>query len=133
MSFVLSRQGALSALRYLTNKENPESLVLRLFVNDVIPNSLRTLDDYVELDAPEYAPVILDGDDWKIEEAYWPTAIAEEQKFAFKKAAGKIYGYFLTREKSQDLFLAERFQDGPYDVRVAGDTIKVTAKINMYG
>ena len=118
---MISRDSLRQLLAYAVNKEQPQNLVLRLFVNDITPQEFHDASSYVEAEGSGYSPVVLRGDDWTIEEM----AKHKGHTFRFTSALGDVFGYYLTREKSRALVSAGRFFDGPYNVAQVGDKIQV--------
>lgn len=124
---MISLMGERDLLAYAVNAKRPEDLVLRLFVNDYTPTDADDASAFVEAEGYGYQPKVLRGASWSIEEvARYP-----EQTFLFTGAMGWVYGYYLTRAKSNRLASASRFFDGPYEIAVAGDRVRVNAKLEF--
>jgi hypothetical protein len=131
MPLLMPLDGAKDVLAYLVNKQAPEDLVLRLFVNNIVPAKTDTAANYTEASGLGYAELTLVGADWTILDTDPPVAIGAQQVFTFTGALGNVYGYFLTRETSGKIAWAERFSDGPYSVARAGDDIKVIPRLEL--
>lgn len=76
-------------------------------------------------EAPNYQPVIVKPESWKLDENNL-SITAEQIQIVFSGKAGKIAGYFLTR--GNRVLNYELFID-PIPVNAKGDTIKVTPRI----
>lgn len=118
---VLTLEGQRVQLDLLVGRGRPESLVLKLWVNDTEPSPDDRADQYVEPRDPGYRPRVLTGEQWTQDEdggRSYPV-----QVFTFGGSL-RVAGYFLVRERSGTLVAAESFAGGPFDIR-AGDQIKV--------
>lgn len=118
-------------LASIVNKTPPENLVLKLFVNDIVPGEGDEADRYSEAIGFGYAPVRLDGKNWTGAKGPPVSVQYAAVVFAFTGPIGKLYGYYLVQEISKTLMWAERFTDGPYHVVYAGSQIKVTPRLEM--
>lgn len=140
MAVVVPTNGERITLEYLVNKSKPQNLVLRLFANDIQPIADDSVSRYLE--ARGYAPMELIGDNWTVLKAIpssngtaaVPTTASHAQQIlTFTAPAGKIYGYYLTRLGTGDLVMAERFSNGPYEIKNSGDQIRLTPHISSAG
>lgn len=101
-------------LSTLVNKIPSNNLTLRLFSNYHTPSETTSKKDLAEVIGNGYAPIKLIGKKWTI-----ANGVAEYPpvEFLFTAAAGKILGYYITKDGSNDLMLAKRFKE----------TIEITA------
>jgi hypothetical protein len=130
MAIVLTDTGKQKALEYLVGK-NPttESLILRLFSNDVDPEEEDIYDNYTEVTvANGYAAKGLSLAEWSVAAG---SAVYPQQTWTFTGAAGAIYGYYVATATTNDLIFAERFSGAPYTVSTDGDIINVTLNITL--
>lgn len=119
------------ALEYFVNRSSPQDLVLRLYVNDHTPEDADVAESYVEASGSGYEPIKLSGANWSAPTQQGAHSEIEyaEQVFVFSGGIGRVFGYYMARETNGLLALAERFTDGPYDIRNNGDRIKIRPKI----
>lgn len=133
MAGVLVNQGETIMLEAFANKTAPQTLVLKLFKNNVTPGETDTEATYTEADFTGYASVSLTPGTW-VTTAGAPSDISYPQQI-FTSSAGaqnqNVYGYFIVQTGSGKLVAAERFADGPYNIVNNGDQIKVTPKITL--
>jgi hypothetical protein len=133
MAGVLVNQGETIALEALINKTAPQSLVLKLFKNNVTPAEADTEAGYTEADFTGYGSVALTPATWTTT-AGAPSDVSYPQQI-FTSSAGSqnqpVYGYYIVQTTSGKLVAAERFADGPYTIVNNGDQIKVTPKITQ--
>jgi len=110
--FTLSRESTIDNLRAIV-----AGLTLRLFTDDVEPDSAFTLADLTEASGGGYAPIALNPLLW--EEAPHKRLAYPKQRFTFTGpvAGGVVHGYYLTRDGK--MFGAERFRE-PWQVQVPG-------------
>jgi len=106
----------------------PESLVLKLFANDVTPTDTDDVTLYTEVSGGGYSSIALTPANWTVTAG---NAIYPEQSWTFSGAIGDVYGYYLVNSVSGELIFAERFPAGPYDVATSGDVIRVTLNLNL--
>lgn len=133
MAGVLVNQGETIALEALVNKTAPQSLVLKLFKNNITPVEADTEAAYTEADFTGYASIALTPASW-VTTAGAPSDVTYPQQ-TFLSSAGaqnqNVYGYYIIQTTSGKLIAAERFTDGPYNIVNNGDAIKVTPKITQ--
>lgn len=129
MAGIFGHQAEEIALKALVNHTAGQTLVLRLFTNDVTPTDDTVAGDLTEASGYGYSPITLTGGSWTYT-AGDPGAVAyAQQTFTFTGALGNVYGYYYTQTTSGVLVGAERFSDGPYNIQQNGDTIKITPTI----
>lgn len=131
MPLVVPNNGEADGLAYFVNKQTPQDLVLKLFVNNVVPAETDVASTYTEASGGGYASKTLTGANWTVTEGAPSEAVYAQQTFDFTGAVGNVYGYYLTRVSSGRIAYSERFSDGPYNVQAAGDQIKVTPRITL--
>jgi len=108
-----------------------EGLMLRLYKNERSPTDDDVALDYEEADFAGYEASPLWSSAWKFVLGGPTVATHPEVLFqsAVIQAVQRVYGYVVTGERSGDLYWAERFMDGPYEVKNKGDQILVTPKL----
>jgi hypothetical protein len=126
MALLFPDQGENMALEMIVNKTAPQSLVLRLFSNNVTPGESDTEATYTECSGSGYAAINLTGATWGAAAA--GSIAYAEQTFTFN-AALTAYGYYITQVTSGKLLYAERFSDAPHTWPSGGGTQKITPTI----
>lgn len=126
---LVPNNGEGDALGFFVNKVAPETLVLRLYTNNITPAETDVAATYTEAAGNGYASISLTGASWTVVEGAPSEASYAQQTFTFTGALGNVYGYFQTRTTSGRIALAERFTDGPYNIVNNGDQIKITPKV----
>lgn len=100
-------------------------MTLRLYVNDRDPGPEDEASGYMEASGSGYSPEALVPERWTFPDASRSRAVYPEVKFVFSDEIGEVFGYYVTREQAGELEWAERFSDGPYDIKRWGDEITV--------
>lgn len=133
MAGVLVNQGETIMLEAFINKTAPQSLVLKLFKNDVTPVETTVEGDLTEADFTGYASIALTPATWTTTAGAPSDVTYPQQTFASSanQAAQNVYGYYIVQTSSGKLVAAERFSSAPYVIVNNGDAIKVTPKITM--
>ena len=111
----------------IVGKRVPQTLILRLFINDVVPNAGTERLDLVEAEGYGYMPVNLDPAKWITSGGVstYPQVI-----MSFSGPLGQIFGCYLTVSGPGTVLWAGRFEN-PYIVYNAGDDIKLTPIIPL--
>lgn len=131
MAVVFTDAAEVVALKNYVNNTAPESLILRLYSNDISPAKTDVVGDYTEVSGFGYAAVTLNPASFVFSSGD-PTAAAYPQvTFAFTGAAGNVYGYFVTRATTGDLQFANRFSNAPINIANNGDEIRITLTITL--
>lgn len=131
MALVVPNNSEVVMLRYILNIENPENLIMKLFVNDVVPNEGTTEASFVEASGNGYTEQNLLPGNWGIVAGDPSVAEHSELTWTFTGPLGLVYGYYVVRDASDDLLWAERFTNGPYNVQQNGDQIKITPRLTL--
>jgi hypothetical protein len=129
VSLVVPEQGQRMLLAAAIGKTPPTQWTLRLYINNVEPNTTDTENDYVEAAGGDYAPIALDASLWTVHGAAPSRASYPIQRFAFSGPLTPfptIYGYYVTRADGA-LVYAERLA-APF---TPGDWIDVTPVLNL--
>ena len=132
--FVVTQLGQMRLLSCAINKQSPDNLVLRLFVNDKVPLVTDVLSDYVEMSlVTGYVPKTLTGSSWSVGLNNSDIVVSSYamQTFAFTSTVTS-YGYYLTDNAGLVVILAERFKNTailPFN----GGNIKVTPSLAFGG
>jgi hypothetical protein len=124
----LPNSGITITLQNLLNYSVPEDQVLRLFINDINPDITSVTSDFMEVKGSGYEPIKLKGKSWQFSIV---SAEYSAQEFIFTGEIGYIYGYYITQQNSNKLLWAERFDEGPFEIRNEGDRIIVEPSISM--
>lgn len=117
-------------LRYVTDNDVPQDLIMRLFANDLKPSKSTGRSDVEEVFGGGYSPKELEAFRWSFMNGNPSVAQYPEVVWAFDSPVGKVFGYYLTRTDGSLLWL-ERFHNGPYEIDTRGDKIKVSPKISL--
>lgn len=95
MAIIITDVGKQKALEYLVGKDTTtESLVLKLYSNNVTPDIEDTIATYTEVTGGGYSAKTLSVSNWSVSagESLYP-----QQTWTFTGAAGPVYGYYITR------------------------------------
>lgn len=122
--------GENKALEMLVNKTAPETLILRLYKNNITPADTDTLATYTEAIFPGYASISLTPATWGAAAAGVITYGAQQTFTASGVSVDDIYGYYLNQTTSTVLMWSERDASAPFAVRNSGDAIKITPTIS---
>ena len=129
MAVVITNLGRQKTLEYVLGKRTTtESLILKLYSNDVIPSDDDVIGSYTEVTGGGYTSKLLDSNSWIIEDG---SAFYPEEVWTFDDAIGTVYGYYLVNGVSNEVIFAERFPGAPYTVVSNGDIIRVTLNITI--
>jgi len=134
MALVVPNGSEVIMLNYVLNIDAPENLSLRLYGNNVIPNENSTVATFIELaNAFGYTTggqSLIPGS-WSVISGNPSQAEHTELTWTFTGAAGLVYGYYVTRDTGGELMWAERFTNGPFNITVNGDQIKITPRLTL--
>jgi hypothetical protein len=136
MPLVVPNASEVILLERMLNKQNTNTLVLKLFSSNTIPVPGTLLSDLTEVSQTGYAAVTLTNSSWAIAASpLTGAAVATyaEQTFTFSSAASgvDVYGYYVTDTSGPNLLWVERFSTAPFSVPPAGGQIAMTATINL--
>jgi hypothetical protein len=131
LAAVLSSKGEAIELAYRVNAEQPQNLVLHLYVNDFSPGLDTSLEDFEEASGYGYQPLVIDGAQWTFEGAR-PTHAKAVQSFQLTGPLGRVYGWYLTREFGGEYMYGERFPLGAQEVTYP-TVLKVTMDLTQSG
>jgi hypothetical protein len=132
MALVVPTASENQMLETLLGLDSAEDLVICLYVNNITPSDTDTLATYTEMSTLGYANKTLLKSSWTVAQA---ASKAEgsyaQQSWTFTSGtAVTVYGYFVKRATTGDLWYAERFTT-PHTVQNTGDTIRVTPKLTL--
>jgi len=130
MALVIPNAGKTLALQYILNKTTTtESLVLKLYRNDVTPSASTTNSDFSYLSSGNgYAPITLTPSQWSVTSG---SASYPQQSWTFTGPVGNVYGYAVVTSTTNTVLMAERFLSAPYNVQSNDDAIRVTINITL--
>jgi len=114
---------------YLGQTAKRDPLYIGLYDDSSEPAEDATLASISEIDGSGYARIQLDSTGWTI---VADLATYSQVTFQADASWGNVYGYFITTtlDGTSGLLLGvETFSDGPYDVDVADEMVKITPKI----
>jgi hypothetical protein len=131
MAVVFTNAAELVALKNFLNALTPESLVLKLYSNDVTPTSADVASDYTEVSGNGYSATTLTPSSFTFTSGDPGSAAYPQVTFSFTGAAGNIYGYFVVGATSGDLMFANRFSNAPINIANNGDEIRITLTITL--
>jgi len=109
----------------LVNHKPSSDLVLRLYCNKHAPSDKTSASDLKEVRGYGYKSIKLSGAKWVVSngKAEYPPV-----EFLFSGAAGKIYGYYLTKSNSGDIIGIEKFVE-TVEITGADQKIIITPKL----
>tara|TARA_R110000782_G_scaffold29061_3_gene72545 strand:- start:85 stop:489 length:405 start_codon:yes stop_codon:yes gene_type:complete len=131
MAVVFTDAAEVIALKNFVNNSAPESLVLRLYSNNITPNKLDVVGDYTEVSGNGYSEVTLDPTQFSFNTGDPSSAAYPQITFLFTGNAGNVYGYFVVRAVTGDLIFSNRFSNAPISIANNGDEIRVTLSITL--
>lgn len=130
MSLVVPNAAEDVILQNILNKTAPQTLLLKLYTNNITPAETDTEATYTEAVGFGYAAISLTPASWTITPGAPSNAAFPQQVFTFTGNLGNVYGYFVVETTSGKIKWAERFTDGPYNIVNNGDQIKITLNIS---
>jgi hypothetical protein len=122
--------GENKALEAIVNKTAPETLILRLYVNNITPSDTDTLATFTQATFSGYAQISLTPATWGAAAAGVITYSAQQTFTCSGAATDDVYGYFVIQTTSTVLMWAERDASAPFAVRNSGDAIKITPSLS---
>lgn len=127
MPFLLSKEGEKEVLKNITR----DVLYLRLFSNNIDIDKNSTYSDFNEVEQGGYEPKLLFAQGWDDRDE--KSLGYSVQTWIFNGGVGRVYGYYITKKKEDDniVMWSQRFEDGPFEIRISGDTIKVLPIIEL--
>jgi len=134
MALVVPNASEVIMLNYILNIDAPENLSIRLYANNVIPDENSTVATFTEVaNGLGYTTggISLTPGSWSVISGNPSQAEHTEVTWTFTGAAGKIYGYYVTRDTGGELMWAERFTNGPFNIPTNGDEIKITPRLTL--
>jgi len=134
MALVVPNASEAIMLQYITNNDAPENLVIRLYSNNFTPIEASTVVQFVEVTGGGYAQQNLIAGSWTIVTGNPSQAEHTEITWTFTGATGaggNVYGYYVVRAVGGELMWAERFSNGPFNISVNGDEIKVVPRLTL--
>ena len=131
MSVVVPNSSEVIILQYITNNDAPENISMRLYANDITPNDGSTTASFIEVIEGGYAVRSLSPNGWTIVSGTPSQASYAELTWSFTGPVGNVYGYYVTRDTGGEVLWAERFTTGPFNVKTAGDEIKVLPRLTL--
>jgi hypothetical protein len=129
MALIVPNTAELFILGYVLNKQVPEDIDIRLYVNDYIPTEADTVSNFIEAVGGGYSKIDLVPSSWSVTPGNPSVAQHTQVSWTFTGSVGPIYGYYITRRISNDLVWAERFTNGPYNIQSNNDQIRVTPRL----
>lgn len=132
MALVVPTASENQMLETLLGLDSAEDLVLCLYVNNITPSDTDTLATYTEMSTLGYANKTLLKSSWTVAQASLKAEGSyAQQSWTFTSGtAVTVYGYFVKRATTGDLWYAERFTTA-HTVQNTGDTIRVTPKLTL--
>jgi hypothetical protein len=131
MPITAPNQGENLIIQYIINKLQPDDVVLRLFVNDVVITETTVAADLTESTDPAYSSITLAGATWTISQVGGETvATYPDQIFNFDDAE-TIYGYYISDQANGHILWGERFPAAPFNIPSSGGTLTLTPKLSL--
>jgi len=118
-------------LKLITANAASEVLRLVLYTTAVTPAEGDTKATYIHAVGSGYANVVLANTSWTYTPGAPSQAAFPQQTFTFSGALGNVFGYYVVNNVTEDLYWAEEFTNGPYNIQNNGDEIKVTVIVTL--
>lgn len=134
MALVVPNDSEAIMLRYITNNDAPENLVIRLYSNNFTPIETSVVGNFTEVTGGGYTEMSLIPASWTIITGNPSQAEHTEITWTFTGATGaggNVFGYYVVRAVGGELMWAERFSNGPFEITVNGDEIKVVPRLTL--
>lgn len=131
MALVVGNLAEVVMLNYIVNKDAPEDLVIKLYINDQTPIETDIVGDYTEATGGGYAQVALTAGSWAVTSGTPSSADYPQITWNFTGSVGNVYGYYIVRAIGGELMWAERFTNGPFNIQNNGDVIRVTPRLTL--
>jgi hypothetical protein len=132
MTLVVPNASEVILLNVVLGKVAQESLLLKLYSNNLTPAYGTVLGDLTEVAGSGYAAITINPADWAVVSSGASsgpaTATTTQRTFTFTGAV-TAYGYYLVGATGGGLWWVERFTDGPYILTAVGGQIKVTPQL----
>jgi hypothetical protein len=128
-------EGESRMLEYIVNKSTPATLYLKLFGNNMTPAENDTAASFTEVSGGGYANKSMTPANWTVANGNNAVATHTAQTFTFTGATtpNTVYGYYLVSSTDNRVMWSERFSDGPYAINNNGDSITITARLELEG
>jgi hypothetical protein len=132
MALVIPTASENQMLETLLGIDAAQDLTLKLYVNNITPGDSDIASTYTEMSTLGYAAKTLTMASWSVTQVSSKAeASYAQQSWSFTAgSAVTVYGYFIVRATTGDLWYAERFSV-PLTVQNLGDTIRVTPKFTF--
>lgn len=132
MPLVIPTASENQMLETLLGIDAAEDLTLKLYVNNITPGDSDVAGTYTEMSTLGYSAKTLAKASWSVAQAGGKAEGSyAQQSWTFTAGtAVTVYGYYLVRATTGDLWYAERFSV-PLTVQNLGDTIRVTPKFTF--
>lgn len=131
MALVVPNGSEAQMLNYILNKTTPEDLTIRLYSNDITPGETDVVGTYTEVTGGGYSSISLTPASWTVTPGNPSSGEHTQVTWTFTGSVGLVYGYYITRDSTSDLFWAERFTSGPFNIQNNGDEIRVTPRLTL--
>lgn len=133
MGFIVPDPIEFQVITFLLN----QNLTLRLYGNNITPTNSSTTGQFTEISGGGYTSKPIIFANWTITQDEPTEAVYSVQTWTFTgsiDAPGTIYGYYITKNSDNSLFLAQRFPDilVPFSpVAEGGSIIKVLPRYTV--
>ncbi len=136
MTVVVPNVGEILVFKNYLNNTAPQDQKLKLYTNDITPDEGDTAGIYTEATFTGYSAAALAGANWNFTSGN-PSFATYSSTLTFTSSAPQtleaIYGFYVVQTTSELLMWAERFDTGPFNIRLNGDNIQITLKIAVNG
>lgn len=129
MSFTTTLTGEVLLLQYMLNVTSADNVRLHLYRNDYTPTINTTTGNVTEANNAGYASISLTGSQWTVAAAGGSGCAAYANQSFTYTTSDVVYGYYITNNASSTVIWAERFENSPLNVPVAGGAITVAPSI----
>lgn len=131
MSGLVPNSSEVRMLGNIVNQIAPQELDLKLYSNSYAPLDASGASDFTEFSGGGYAAKALVATSWSLNAGAPSYAQYPEQSWTFTASRGPCHGYYIVERTSGILKWAEQFPSAPIQITNSGDTIFVTAKLQL--
>ena len=132
MAVVVSNVSEILVLKNYLNNTAPQDQKLKLYTNNITPGESDTAGTFTEATFTGYSAASLAGANWDFTSGD-PSFAQYNTTLTFTSTATQtleaIYGFYIVQTSSGILMWAERFDTGPFNIKLNGDNIQITLKL----
>lgn len=135
MSLVATRDGVRQLLLTMLGASSPESMFVRLYVNNRRPKRDDTADDYDELTGHDYLAQRIEPKDWRVIHDRGGRVLLEAVALVWTFGVPPIepetiYGYYVLGANTSTLYWAEALRI-PITPRKVGERLRIIPRVEL--